>query len=44
MIEANYCLNAADFADMAALRQRLTRITPHSLFCSCWIWLCGGGL
>ena len=31
MIEANYCLNAADFADMAALRQRRTRIPP-SLF------------
>lgn len=28
MIEANYCLNAADFADMAALRRRLTRTTP----------------
>ncbi len=23
--------------------RRLTRIT-QSLFCSCWIWLCGGGL
>lgn len=32
MIEANYCLNAADFADMAALRQRLTRITPILFF------------
>lgn len=44
MIEANYCLNAADFADMAALRRRLTRITPILFFCSCWIWLCSGGL
>ena len=32
MIEVNYCLNAADFADMAALRRRLTRITPILFF------------
>ena len=32
MIEANYCLNAADFADMAALRRRLTRTTPILFF------------
>lgn len=28
MIEVNYCLEPLDFADMAALRQRLTRTTP----------------
>lgn len=28
MIEVNYCLEAMDFADMAALRRRLTRIIP----------------
>ena len=32
MIEVNYCLNAADFADMAALRRRLTRTTPILFF------------
>lgn len=32
MIEVNYCLNAADFADMAALRRRLTCITPILFF------------
>lgn len=44
MIEANYCLNAADFADMAALRPAADPHDPHSFFCSCWIWLCSGGL
>ena len=28
MIEVNYCLEPLDFADMAALRQRLTRTIP----------------
>ena len=32
MIEVNYCLEAMDFADMAALRRRLTRITPILFF------------
>ena len=32
MIEVNYCLEAMDFADMAALRRRLTRIIPILFF------------
>ena len=32
MIEVNYCLEAMDFADMAALRRRLTRTTPILFF------------
>ena len=32
MIEVNYCLEAMDFADMAASRRRLTRITPILFF------------
>ena len=37
MIEVNYCLEAMDFADMAALRRRLTRITPI-LFFACLLY------
>ena len=32
MIEANYCLNAADFADMAALRRPVARPAPLFFF------------
>ena len=32
MIVVNYCLEAIDFADMAALRRRLTRTTPILFF------------
>ena len=42
MIEVNYCLNAADFADMAALRRVAMRCVTDSS--RGWIWLCGGGL